>query len=120
MVERFDVGRVALEAADVLRAALAARTPAVLAHPDGLVVTEEPDGLVVVDEVSLTAHHLNELAAAVFLLVEEGPATAEQLVAAFAEVVDRPAEEVAEPVTAAVSALVGGGLLVAHHGRQPD
>jgi glycosyltransferase involved in cell wall biosynthesis len=118
LVERFDLGAVEREAADLLRAAVADRAPTVLAAASDLIVTEESDGLVVVDEASMTAHHLNELATAVFLLAE-APATAESIAAAFADTVERPVAEVRELVNAAISALVGGGLLQAHHGPQP-
>ena len=118
LVERFDLGPVASAAAEVLREAVADRSPAVLAQAADLVVTEEPDGLVVVDEVSMTAHHLNELVTAVFLLAER-PATADDLAAAFADVVERPVDEVRDAVATSISALLAGGLLLAHHGRQP-
>ncbi len=118
-VRRFETGAVAADAAAVLRRATAQRAPAVLAPAPDLIVTNESDGLVVVDEGSMTAHHLNELAAAVFLLVES-PEPRDAIVAAFADTVDRPEDEVNEAVNAAISALVGTGLLVAHHGRQAD
>jgi glycosyltransferase involved in cell wall biosynthesis len=117
LVERFDLDTVAAAAADALRAAADHRTAGVLAHAPRLVITEEPDGLVVVDEASMTAHHLNELAAAVFLLAEE-PATRDAIADSFAEVVQRPVGDIREAVAAGISALVAGGLLLAHHGGQ--
>jgi hypothetical protein len=118
LVGRFDVATVAEQAVTVLRQALADRGSPVFDRAVDLVVTEEPDGLVVVDEGSMTAHHLNPLAAAVFLLVE-APAPGEAIAAAFADTVDSPVEEVRDLVDAAISELVGAGLLLAHHGRQP-
>jgi hypothetical protein len=118
LVGRFDVATVTEQAVAVLRQALAGRGSPVFDRAVDLVVTEEPDGLVVVDEGSMTAHHLNPLAAAVFLLVE-APAPGEAIAAAFADTVDSPVEEVRDLVDAAISELVGAGLLLAHHGRQP-
>jgi hypothetical protein len=117
-VQRFDVATVADQAVAVLRHALADRHPPVFDRAADLVVSTEPDGLVVVDEASMTAHHLNPLATAVFLLVES-PEPGEAIAAAFADTVGRPVDEVSDLVDAAVSELVGAGLLLSHQGRQP-
>ena len=118
LVEGFDNATVADQAVAVLRQALAHRRSPTFDRADDLIVTTEPDGLVVVDEASMTAHHLNPLATAVFLLVE-APETGEAIAAAFANTVDRPVDAVSHLVDAAISELVGAGLLLPHHGRQP-
>ncbi len=117
-VEQFDAARVAEQAAAVLRYAMEHRRAPVFDRAQDLVITEEPDGLVVVDEASMTAHHLNPLATAVFLLVESRQSS-EAIAAAFADVVDRSADEVRPQVDAALSELLGAGLLLPHHGGQP-
>ena len=80
-------------------------------QPDGLVVTEESDGLVVADEVELVTHHLNELSAAVFLLVER-PMTLAEVAAELAAAAGSTVDEVTPRAASAVQELTAAGLLL--------
>lgn len=119
LVGGFETGSVVSAAVEILRAAIAARRPGRFGRAPDLLVTEEPDGLVVVDERSMTAHHLNELAAAVFLIAET-PQTRAAIAAEFADAVELPPSEISDQVDAAISTLVRAGLLLTSHEPEAD
>ena len=114
-VASLDRAVVVPQATELLRQARADRRAPTYLRPPGLVEAPEDDGLVVVDEDAMVAHHLNPLAAAVFLLIE-GPAEVSGLATELAGLTGGSPHELEALVASTLSDLAGAGLLLASQG----
>jgi hypothetical protein len=117
LVKRFDRPVVVAEAAALLEQALAEPRERRYRRAPGLIETQEPDGLVVIDDAGTAAHHLNELAASVFLLAD-GWRSESAIVDELASLTGAAADDLRPLVAATVSDLAGAGLLLAGQGQQ--
>jgi len=101
---------VARAADQLLQTCLDHPTTPVLARARSLEVAESHDGVVVTDTATMTVHHLNASAAAVFLLAD-GSTSAAEMVAELEQSYGASAE-LSDKVGAAVMALAKAGLIV--------
>ena len=115
VVERYAHETVASDAATLVREVTSHPAERRFSRAARLRTTETEDGLVVLDTVTMTSHHLNPAAAAVFVLVGEG-ATADEVCDAAAEVLGTDALTSAD-VRSALDVLVAAGLVVVRKER---
>ncbi|MCU1394098.1 MAG: hypothetical protein JWM34_2526 [Ilumatobacteraceae bacterium] len=107
------------QAEAAVRDAIEHRRSSVLVRAAHLEITETDDGLVVLDRASMIAHHLNPLAASVFVSID-GTATPESISGELREVYGTDEPPTAEVRTTITDLLRSGLVIVRRHAAQGD
>lgn len=110
VVPKYSRAFVAQAATQLLRACLDNPSTPVIARMPGLEVTESANGLAVMDTETMTVHHLNASAAAVFWLAD-GRTTAAEVQTELAEIYGA-SPQLSANVAATITALAKAGLVV--------